>query len=54
MKIDDWLRAERLAHDVIFDMNNYAQGETLTLTLTLGAVLCCTVLCGAVLYCAVL
>ena len=27
VKVDDWLRAERLAHDVIFDLNNYAQGE---------------------------
>lgn len=26
VKIDDWLRAERLAHDIIFDLNNYAQG----------------------------
>ena len=26
MKINDWLRAERLAHDVIFDLLNYAQG----------------------------
>ena len=26
VKVDDWLRAERLAHDVIFDLNNYAQG----------------------------
>ena len=26
VKVDDWLRAERLAHDVMFDLNNYAQG----------------------------
>ena len=26
VKLDNWLRAERLAHDVIFDINNYAQG----------------------------
>jgi len=26
VKVDDWLRAERLAHDVIFDVENYANG----------------------------
>jgi len=26
VNIDDWLRAERLAHDVMFDLQNYAQG----------------------------
>jgi len=26
VKIDDWLRAERLAHDVMFDLQNHAQG----------------------------
>jgi hypothetical protein len=25
VNIDDWLRAERLAHDVMFDLQNYAQ-----------------------------
>ena len=25
VNLDDWLRAERLAHDVIFDLQNYAQ-----------------------------
>ena len=29
VKVDDWLRAERLAHDVMFDLNNYAQGQKL-------------------------
>ena len=27
VKLNDWLRAERLAHDVLFDLNNYAQGR---------------------------
>jgi hypothetical protein len=31
VKIDDWLRAERLAHDLIFDLNNYVQGALLLL-----------------------
>ncbi len=26
VNIDDWLRAERLSHDIIFDLLNYAQG----------------------------
>lgn len=26
VKLGDWLRAERLAHDVMYDVNNYAQG----------------------------
>lgn len=26
VKLDNWLRAERLAHDLIFDLNNFAQG----------------------------
>ena len=25
VNIDDWLRAERLAHDVMYDLQNYAQ-----------------------------
>lgn len=26
VQLNDWLRAERLGHDVMFDINNYAQG----------------------------
>jgi hypothetical protein len=26
VEIDSWLRAERLGHDVLYDLNNYAQG----------------------------
>jgi glucosylceramidase len=26
VRLNDWLRAERLAHDIIFDLQNYAQG----------------------------
>ena len=26
VKLDDWIRGERLTHDIIFDMKNYAQG----------------------------
>jgi len=28
--LDNWLRAERLAHDITFDMLNYAQGKYAT------------------------
>eukprot|EP01038_Epipyxis_sp_PR26KG_P015082 gene15082-20294_t len=26
VRLDSWIRAERLAHDIMFDVNNYAQG----------------------------
>jgi hypothetical protein len=35
VKIDDWLRAERLAHDLIFDLNNYAQGVSFLLYISI-------------------